>query len=113
MCAGIYENFFPYRNRKMVDEHIDNIMQLDNLTPEPGQVQWINFGPDIDLNNFKKIHSGGSNDSYILRSMIHPNVCMRVKREYFVRSLLQKRAEELLIDSRHWWPGWNQSSRRG
>jgi hypothetical protein len=73
------ERLFPYRNRKMVDEHIDDIMQLDILTPEPGQIQWIQFGPDINLSDFEKIHSGGSSDSYILRSVVRPNICMRIK----------------------------------
>ena len=50
----------------------------------------------IDLNNFEKIHSGGSTDSYVVRSLTHPNVGMRVKREDFFRSLLQKLADELL-----------------
>ena len=93
--AKFDEDFFPYRNRTMVDEHIDNLMKVDILTPEQGQVQWINFAPDTDLNNFEKIHSGGSTDSYIMRSLSHPNICMRVKREDFFRTLLQKRAEEL------------------
>ena len=71
-------------------------MKVDILTPEQSQVQWIiNFGQDTDLNNFEKIHSGGSTDSYIMRSQSHPNICMRVKREDFFRTLLQKRAEEL------------------
>ena len=30
-----------------------------------------------------------------MRSLSHPNICMRVKREDFFRTLLQKRAEEL------------------
>ena len=80
----------------MVDEHLDNMMKVDILTPEQSQVQWINFGPDTDLNNFEKIHSGGSTDSYIMQSLSHPNICMRVKRDDFFRSLLQKRADELL-----------------
>ena len=79
----------------MVDEHLDNMMQVDILTPEQSRVQWINFGPDIDLNNFEKIDSGGSTYSYIMLSLTHPNVCMRVKLEDFFRSLLQKRADEL------------------
>ena len=84
----------------MVGEHLDDLMQFDILTPEPGQYQWIQFNEDINLNDFEKIHSGGSSDSYILQSLVHPNVCMRVKREDFFRSLLAKQSDELLINAR-------------
>ena len=32
------EDFFPYRNREMIDNHIDHITNLDVVTPEPGPV---------------------------------------------------------------------------
>ena len=82
------------------DEHLDDLMQFDILTPEPGQYQWIHFNDDINLNDFEKIHSGGSSDSYILRSLVHPNVCMRVKQEDFFRSLLANLSDEILINAR-------------
>ena len=83
------EDFFPYCNRKMIDNHIDHITNLDVLTPEPGQYQFIKFDNSINLDDFEKIHSGGSSGSYLLRSRTHPNVCMRVEQKEFFRSLLQ------------------------
>jgi hypothetical protein len=47
--AKFDETLFPYRNRAMIDEHIDDIVLLDILTPEPGEFQWIQFDSDIDL----------------------------------------------------------------
>ena len=94
------ESLYQYRNRVMIDKHIDDLMEVDILTPEPGQYQWIQYNADTDLNEFEKVHSGGSSDSYILRSIAHPNVCMRVKRDEFFQSLLAKRSDELLVNAR-------------
>ena len=77
--AKFDEDFFPYRNRKMVDEHIDNLMKVDILTPEQSQVQWINFGPDDDLNNFEKIRSGRV-DRFIHREIPDPSQHMHATR---------------------------------
>ena len=84
----------------MIDNHIDHITNLDVVTPEPGYYQFIQFDNSIKMNVFEKIHSGGSSGSYILRSIAHPNICMRVEREEFFRSLLRKRSDELLINAR-------------
>ena len=86
--AKFDEDFFPYRNLEMIDNHIDHITSLDVVTPEPGHYQFINFDNTINLDDFEKIHSGGSSGSYILRSIAHPNICMRVEREKFFRFLL-------------------------
>ena len=57
--AKFDEGFFPYRNREMIDNHIDHITNLDVVTPEPGYYQFIQFDNSINLNDFEKIHSGG------------------------------------------------------
>ena len=54
----------------------------------------------MDLNDFEKVHSGGSSDSYILRSMYSPQVYMEIKREDFFKSLLSKRSDKLLVKAR-------------
>ena len=72
------EDFFPYSNRNVNDNHIVHITSMDILTPEPGQYQFIKFDTSINLDDFEKIHSGGSSGSYILRSIAHPDVCMWV-----------------------------------
>ena len=51
--AKFDENLFPYRNPDMINELIDEFSQLDVMYPEPGEYQWIQFGPDVDLNNFE------------------------------------------------------------
>ena len=90
----------------MIDNHIDHITNLDVVTPEvepgpePGYYQFIQFDYSINLDDFEKIHSGGSSGSYILRSIAHPNICMWVEREDFFRSLLQRRSDQLLINAR-------------
>ena len=81
--AKFDEDFFPYRNREMIDNHIDHITSLDVVTTEPGHCQFIKFDNSINLNDFEKIHLGGSLGSYILRSIAHPNICMRVEQEEF------------------------------
>ena len=54
----------------------------------------------INLNNFEKVHSWGSSDSYILRSIADPKVYMGVKCEELFQSLLSKRADELVSTAR-------------
>jgi hypothetical protein len=56
--------------------------------------------PEIDLGGFDKIHSGGSSDSYSLRSILDLKVHMGVKREEFFKFLLNKRSDELLTGAR-------------
>ena len=46
---------------------------------------WINYDSSIDLNDFEKVHSEGSSDSYILLSLSDPNLYMGVKREDFFK----------------------------
>ena len=58
----------------MVDKHLSELADIDVLTLDNGGYEWVNYTPEIDLNNFEKIHSGGSSDSYILRSISDPNI---------------------------------------
>ena len=52
------------------------------------------------MNDFEKVHAGGSSDSYILQSLVDPDRYMGVKREDFFKSLLSKRTDELLFSAR-------------
>ena len=65
-------------------------------------MRWINYDSSVDLNDFEKVHSGGSSDSYILWSLpvVDPDLYMGVKREDFFTSLLSKRTDELLFSAR-------------
>ncbi len=92
------ENLYQYRSCNMIEQNLGDIAELDVITRDHGDWKWIKFTPEINLNDFEKIHSGGSSDSYILRwvrSIANPKVYMGVKCEEFFQSLLSKRADEL------------------
>ena len=94
------ELVYPYRNRNMIDKHIDDLSNIDVLTLDQGGITWVNYSEDMDLNQYEKVHSGGSSDSYILRSKSDPQMYMGIRREDFFKSLLHKRADELLVKAR-------------
>ena len=94
------ELVYPYRNRNMIDKHIDDLSNIDVLTLDQGGITWVNYSEDMDLNQYEKVLSGGSSDSYILRSKSDPQMYMGIRREDFFKSLLHKRADELLVKAR-------------
>ena len=60
----------------MVDAHLINIAELgmlDIVTLDRGEKKWVKYEPSINLNDYEKVHSRGSSDSFILRSIIDPN----------------------------------------
>ena len=77
-----------------------NLADIDVVSLDRGGMRWIHYDSSIDLNDFEKVHSGGSSDSYILRSLADPNLYMGVKREDFFKSLFSKRTDELLSSAR-------------
>jgi hypothetical protein len=84
------ENLYPYRNSEMVSQHMNDITVVDVMSLYTGNYEWIHFTPEIDLGGFEKIHSGGSSDSYILCSTLDPRIHLRVKKDEFFKSLLNK-----------------------
>ncbi len=84
------ENLYPYRNRNIIEQNLSELAELDIVTRDNGDCEWIKFTPETNLNDFEKVHSGGSSDSYILRSIAKPKAYMGVKREEFFQSLLSK-----------------------
>ena len=98
--ARFDESFFPRRNRQMIDNHLTNLADIDVVSLDRGGMRWIIYDSLVDLNDFEKVHSGGSSDSYILLSLADPNLYMGVKREDFFKSLLSKRTNELLFSAR-------------
>jgi hypothetical protein len=94
------ENLYPSQNSYIVSQYLHDITVVDVMSLDTGEYNWIHFTPKIDLGGFEKIHSGGSSDSYILHSISGPKVHMGVKREEFFKSLLNKRADELLTGAR-------------
>jgi hypothetical protein len=60
----------------MVDAHLINIAELgmlDVVTLDRGETKWVKYEQSIDLNDYEKVHSGGSSDSYTLRSISDPS----------------------------------------
>ena len=84
----------------MIDEHLTNLADIDVVSLDRGGMRWINYDSSFDRNDFEKVHSGGSSDSYILRSLVDPDLYMGVKREDFFKSLLSKGTNELLFSAR-------------
>ena len=81
-------------NRQMIDDHLTNLADIDVVRLDNGDMKWINYDSSVDLNDFEKVHSGGSSDSYILRSLADPNLYRGVRREDFFKSLLSKRTDK-------------------
>ena len=96
------DSYFLRRNRQMIDDHLTNLADIDVVSLDRGGMRWINYDSSVDLNDFEKVHSGGSSDSYILRPLVDPDLYMGVKREDFFKSfkLLSKRTDELLFSTR-------------
>ncbi len=63
------ESLYPSRNCDMVLQHFYEITEMDMMSLDTGEYKWITFTTEIDLSGSKKIHCGGSIDSYILRSI--------------------------------------------
>ena len=53
----------------MIDDHRTTLADIDVVGLDRGGMRWINYDSSVDLNDFEKVHSGGSSDSYILRSL--------------------------------------------
>ena len=70
------------------------------MSLDRGDLKWMNYDTSVNLNGFEKVHSGGSSDSYILRSTSDPDLYMGIRREDFFQSLLSKRSDELLCFQR-------------
>ena len=75
------EGLFPRRNRQMIDDHLTNLADIDVVSLDRGGMRQVTFDSLVDLNDFEKVHSGGSSDSYFLRSLSDPNLYMGVRRE--------------------------------
>ena len=60
--------------RNMIDKHVDDLSNIDVLTRDQGGITWINYSDNMDLNQYEKVHSGGSSDSYILLSKLDPQL---------------------------------------
>ncbi len=80
----------------MVELLLSDIVELEIITQDNVEFEWIKYTPETNLNDFEKINSSGSSDTYIIRSIADPKVHMGVKREEFVQSVFFKRNEKLM-----------------
>jgi hypothetical protein len=80
------ETFFPGRNWQMIDDHLSNLTEMDVVSLDRGDLKWVNYDPSVNLNDFEKVHSGGSSDSYILLSTSDPDLYMGIRRKDFFQS---------------------------
>ena len=86
----------------MLEGHLTNIADLDVVTFDRGGLKWMEYNSSVNLNNFEKIHSGGSSGSYFIPSifkLIQP-VHMGLRRQEFFQSLLDILSDELLFSAR-------------
>ena len=60
--VGFDVSFFPRRNRQMIDDHRTTLADIDVVGLDRGGMRWINYDSSVDLNDFEKVHSGGSSD---------------------------------------------------
>jgi hypothetical protein len=54
------ENLYQYQNCNMVKLHLSDMAELDILNLDNGGYKWVKYTLETNLNDFKKIHSGGS-----------------------------------------------------
>jgi hypothetical protein len=96
------EDWFPYRNKEIIEGRLAEDSDMDILSQEIPEVKWIQYTSDIDLMDFEKVHigeSGGDRD-YVLLSIAQPDKYMNMDREQFFKSLLDKHSDELLRKAR-------------
>ncbi len=79
---------------KLEEDNNIEILSVDKLP-----IRWIDFTPEINLDQHEKVHVGNGED-YILRSKIKQDVYMKVSRDAFFQSLRQRNSNELLSKAR-------------
>jgi hypothetical protein len=83
----------------MIREKLDEDDNIEILSVDKLPTRWIDFTPEINLDQYEKVHVGNGKD-YILRSKTEQDVYMKVSREAFFQSLLQRNPNELLSKAR-------------
>ncbi len=93
------EESFPYRNQDMISGKLDEDNNLKILSVDKLPTRWIDFTPEINLDQCEKVHVGNG-EHYTLRSKTEQDVYMKVSRDAFFQSLLQRNSNELLSQAR-------------
>jgi hypothetical protein len=87
--ARFDEESFPSRNQELIRGNLDEDNNLEILSVDKLPTRWIDFTPGINLDQYEKEHVGNG-EHYILRSKTEQDVYMKVSREAFFQSLLQR-----------------------
>ena len=98
--AKFDEDFFPYRNKDMIEGQLADDLNVDILSQLQKDVKWIEYDDRTNLHDFEKVHVNTSADQYTLRSIISPDTYMKMTRESFFAALLKQNSDELLIKAR-------------
>ncbi len=83
----------------MIRGKLDEDNNIEILSVYKLPTRWIDFTPEINLDQYGKVHVGNGGH-YILRSKTEKDVYMKVSREAFFQSLLQRNSNELLSKAR-------------
>jgi hypothetical protein len=97
--ARFDEESFPYRNQDMIRGKLEEDNNLEILSVDKLPTRRIDFTPEINLDQYEKLHVGNG-EHFILRSKTEQDVYMKVSREAFFQSLLQRNSNELLSKAR-------------
>ena len=81
--------------------HLTNREDLDIVILDREGIKWLDYDSSINLNDFEKVHSEGSSNSYFpidQRAECIPEGTP-VRRKDFFKSLLEKQTYELLVSA--------------
>ncbi len=83
----------------MIRGKLDEDNNLEILSVDKLLTRWIDFTPEINLDQYEKVHVRNG-EHYKLRSETEQDVFMKVSREAFFQSLLQRNSNEVLSKAR-------------
>jgi hypothetical protein len=69
------EESFPYRNQDMISGKLAKDNNLEVLSEVQLPTRWIDFTPEIKLDQYKKVNVGNG-EHYILQSKSEQDTCM-------------------------------------
>ncbi len=84
------ENLYPYRNTKMVSQHLNDIMVVDVMSLDTENYEWIHFTPEIDLGDLKR---------YILDDRVILTSCARLWTQGFIWELGRRNSSNPYLTS--------------
>jgi hypothetical protein len=88
-------------NQEIINGKLAEGNNVEIISQVQHPVRWVDFTPETnhDLDQYEKAYVGNG-EHYILRSKMASDVYMKVSRDAFFRSLLQRNSNELLSKPR-------------